>query len=126
MLNLTLITGSADPAALYERYALLSRRYDEADEQLDQIQAQLDQLDEDQADEREHLAAELDRLGHGHSVLLGWVSAFYAAYQFALRGTDSPWIDRSVSSSAHFFASPGGPVAPLLPAPTKRRKSVRS
>lgn len=122
MLDLTLIAATADPAALYDTYCTLSRRYDEADAQLDQLQAQLDALDENEADGREHIAAEMDRLANSHTVLLGWVSVFFAAYTFARRGVASAWLDAHERSAVQ-FVSPA--VWPLAPAAGSRRKRAR-
>lgn len=111
MSDLTLITNTADPVDLHAMYQALSARYDEAGAQLDELRARLDDADED--DERDRLAAELDRLGIGHSVLLGWVSAFFAAYTFARSGTECPWLDPSTRSRARFVGGRGAVVRPL-------------
>lgn len=122
MEDLTIIVGTADPAALYASYEDLSRRYDEAGVQIDAMGADLARLTEDQTDEREHLLAELDRLDIGRSVLLGWVSAFYAAYMFALRGTHTPWLDGAARSSTHLVDTAGAVVRPLAPARARSRR----
>lgn len=98
MLDITLITDTSDPAELYATYQELATRYDQAQAQLDELSAEMNRAEQEDSDDREHLVAELDRLGVGHSVLLGWVSAFFAAYTFALRGTDTPWIEARTSA----------------------------
>lgn len=122
MEDLTIVVGTADAAALHDSYADLSRRLDEADAQIDAIADELAQFDDDQDDERQHLLAELDRLDIGRNVLLGWVSAFYAAYVFALRGTDTPWLDRTAKTATQFVDASGCVVRPLAPARMRGRR----
>lgn len=125
MLDLTLISATADPAALYDTYRNLSQRYEQADAQLDEIQLEFDTLGEDQWVEREQLVAELDRLGNDHTVLLGWMAAFYAAYTFALRGTRSAWVDSGAGTSVCFVDSPGGQVRALAAVTSMSLKEVQ-
>jgi hypothetical protein len=113
MLDLTLITDTTDPAELYLTYQYLALRYDLAHAELLKLQAEVIQAEKDGVGDREQLLAELEQLDVGHSVLLGWVSAFFAAYTFALRGTETPWLDLPVRS-AH-GGGPTGEVRPLTP-----------
>lgn len=119
MLDLTLITDTTDPAELYLTYQELATLYDLAHAELLERQTELAHAEKDGTGDREQMLAELEQLDIGHSVLLGWVSAFFAAYTFALRGTETPWLGATTSARV---VGPAGKVRPLAPA---RENGVR-
>lgn len=100
-------------------YQDLASRYDQAHIQLLELQAELARSEKAGDPGREQMLAEPEQLNVGHSVLLGWVSAFFAAYTFALRGTETPWLDASTSARV---VSPASKVYPLASARKNGRR----
>jgi len=48
-------------------------------------------------------------------VLLGWVSAYFAAYTFALHGTDSELMSTAARAATAFLDTAGNAIGPAGP-----------
>jgi hypothetical protein len=117
--ELTMVSATSDPAQLYRTYQDLSRAFDTAAARVDVLADKLHRLADDNPHRRE-LAAELDELSIGRTVLLGWVSAYFAAYSFALHGTDTELMSRAARAATAFLDTAGNPIGPAVPHPITR------
>lgn len=85
MMDLTIVTNSADPADLFAAYQSYTARYERLCDDIDLIDRKLRSVSNRKEGQR--LAAELGVLTEDSAIALGWVAAAFAAYTFASYGT---------------------------------------
>lgn len=115
MEELTLVSATSDPTLLYRIYQDLSRAFDASDAQLDILDDRLRRLDDDETERRHELTAELDELRIGRTVLLGWVSAYFAAYSFALHGSETELMTTAARAATAFLDTSGNAIPASVP-----------
>lgn len=97
MAELSVITDCTEPDELYAAYRDFSARYERICDEIDGLDRQL--RDATDQDEGSRLTAELGALTDDSMVVLGWVSAAFAAYIFAIRGTHTDRLNAAGSTT---------------------------
>jgi hypothetical protein len=91
MAELNVITDTTDPAELYAAYQDFVARYERICDEIDGINYQLHEVTDPAEGQR--LTAEMSALTYDSMIVLGWVSAAFAAYVFTSHGTHTDRIN---------------------------------
>jgi len=97
MAELKVITDTTDPGELYATYREFVARYERVCEEIDVVDRQLRQVSDPAEGQR--LSAEMSALTSDSMIVLGWVSAAFAAYVFTSHGTHTDRINGAGSTT---------------------------